>query len=437
VQDTLSTNKISDLQGYRKSSSFMMAILFTILCGTAIIILGYFINYFAKGHVIQTTASILELEIKLIEQSGRLPDALIDGKRFFVELADYPYIKGDFRSEISTLSEGIIVLDQKGTQRKFATKIHNFPGNKQAMIGYDITEISNDFEKMQHLGAASIVLIMLVVLVSYIISIFVVSGTNNIARTAREIIKTGDLSRRLDVSSKWDDLSNMAAVLNTLLDRIEKSIEDVRMVSNNIAHDLRTPLTRIRTRIEDLQTEKPDCPMIAEIIQDTDHLLSTFNALLRISRIEAEKQRSHFIDLDLSEILYDVAEFYSPLAEDKNIVIKLELNPVFLRGDRDLLFQAYGNILDNAIKFTPENGEITLSLATKGKHKIVTIRDNGPGIDEGQGDAIFRRFYREEKSRNTAGSGLGLSLVKAVIELHDGHITAQNSAPGLSVVTIF
>jgi signal transduction histidine kinase len=173
------------------------------------------------------------------------------------------------------------------------------------------------------------------------------------------------------------------------------------------------------------------------LLDEADHLLSTFNALLRISRIEAEKQRSQFKDVDLKTLLEDVIAFYEPLAEDENITFTSDLSEGTLHGDRDLLFQAFANLLDNAVKFTPTGGRINISLRHNDGHMRVEVSDTGIGVPSGEHDKIFNRFYRAEQSRNSAGTGLGLSLVNAVMNLHDGCIQVEDANPGLRIITIF
>ncbi len=405
-----------------------MAMLFTILCGLVALSLSYFIDYFARGHFEQNTDAVIESEIRYIES---LPagQALPQNKgRLYVLLESAHDLPNDITPTKFTMGADIIVFDYKDGHR-YAAKKHEFAGNKILLVAYDITDITHDFRFMQMMGIVSIVFVMIVVFVSYLISVFVVRGTNKIADTARSIMETGDLSQRIDIGSRWDDLGNMASVLNMLLSRIEQLMTGVRQVSDNIAHDLRTPLTRLRHRMESLPEQE-------WLLKEADHLLATFNALLRISRIETEKQRSRFQTLNLRDVLQDVMDFYEPLAEEKSILLTKNLQSVTVDGDRDLLFQAYANIIDNALKYTPAGGSVSVSLLQDEQGIRATVADTGPGVPQQDLKKIFERFYRCEESRNASGTGLGLSLVAAVIELHHGQISAENMPQGFRIITI-
>jgi signal transduction histidine kinase len=275
----------------------------------------------------------------------------------------------------------------------------------------------------------------IVIATSYLISHFVVKRTNDIAATAQTIMRTGDLSKRIEVDSRWDDLSNMAETLNSLLARIDDLMIGIRRVSDNIAHDLRTPLTRLRNDLEELKEGKNISH--EEVIAEADHLLNTFNALLRISRIETEKQKSQFQKIAIHSIVQDAVELYEALAEDKKIMLKANLEEINFIGDQNLFFQAVANLLDNAIKFTPQNGTIEINLKGVKEFFSLSIKDTGSGVPEDQTDKIFDRFYRADTSRNKSGNGLGLSLVAAVVNLHDGKIDVKNTEPGLEVTLTF
>lgn len=413
-----------------------MALLFTVLCGAVALTLGYFINFFAKGHFVQSTEAIIESEIRYVDSIDAPLNTLNHDNRLYWPLDDSGRLPKDIIISQGRLAEGLLLFRQTETQNYYAARVHTMPDGQKILIGTDITEISEDYQFMQWIGLASIAFVMIVVFISYLISIFVVRGTNKIADTAFDIMRTGDLTRRVEVASNWDDLSNMAETLNLLLDRIEALLNGVRHVADNIAHDLRTPLTRMRNHIEDLQKQQPDSAAIQEILGEADNLLQTFNALLRIARIETEQQRSHFATLSLRNLVQDVVEFYLPLAEEKSVTITKNIEAASLKGDKDLLFQAYANILDNAVKFTPEGGTIHITLQQEAGKIRLSVQNSGEGIGDDAPEDIFKRFYRTEKSRHIAGSGLGLALVAAVIHLHDGEIIARNVPDGFEIITI-
>jgi signal transduction histidine kinase len=256
--------------------------------------------------------------------------------------------------------------------------------------------------------------------------------------TSREIIE-GDLTRRIPASGAGDDFDRLVGNLNGMLDRITGLMETVRQVSDNIAHDLRTPLTRLRSRLEIARAQQGDGDpearaAVEQAIEEADGLLATFQALLRIARIEAEQRREGFAAVELGPLLTDVAELYEPVAADRDQTIALQVTDgVVIDGDRDLLFQAVANLVDNAIKYTPIGGHIVLGLRLAGDAVELSVADTGPGIPADQRERVFDRFHRLESSRSTPGSGLGLSLVRAVARLHGATIRLTDNAPGLRV----
>jgi signal transduction histidine kinase len=251
---------------------------------------------------------------------------------------------------------------------------------------------------------------------------------------AVQSIMAGDFAKRIQLEDSGGDFLILAININRMLDRIQTLMEGMRQVSDNIAHDLRTPLTRLRNHLASLQTQVDGDAQqtVQALLDEADSLLATFNALLRIAQVESGNRQSGFTSLDLSVILHDVVELYEPLALDKQIVITSEVQaPLPLSGDRDLLFQAFANLLDNAIKYTPEGG--TISIRSSGRHGelCVEVSDSGVGVDAADRDKVFRRFYRVESSRSMQpGNGLGLSLVQAVVNLHRGNIALDDAAPG-------
>ncbi len=258
----------------------------------------------------------------------------------------------------------------------------------------------------------------------------------NMNRISRQI-RRGDLSRRMPSSKGGDEFDRLGGNLNEMLDQIETLMVGVRDVSNAIAHDLRTPLTRLRNHLEQLQEDAADAEMrgkIEETLGEADSLLQTFSSLLRIAQIEAGNRRREFGEVELNDLIDDVVELYEPLAAEKNVHLRATAKgKINASGDRDLLFQAISNVVDNAIKYTPPDGSVAIELDSTPTSARIDVLDSGSGIPESERERVFERFYRLEKHRGSFGSGLGLSLVSAVVSLHGGTISLLNGDPGLRV----
>jgi signal transduction histidine kinase len=273
-----------------------------------------------------------------------------------------------------------------------------------------------------------------------IVSLSMSRSVNNrleiINRVSRQI-RQGDLSRRIPSIRPGDEFDRLGGNLNEMLDQIEHLMAGVRDVSNAIAHDLRTPLTRLRNHLEQVRDDAVNDEMrhkIEDTIIEADALLATFSSLLRIAQIEAGNRRREFGEIELNKLIDDVIELYEPLATEKNIGLTVNTSTlVRASGDRDLLFQAISNLLDNAIKYTPSDGNVNIRLVTGPTGPRVEIGDSGEGIPEVDRERVFERFYRRETHRGSPGSGLGLSLVAAVVTLHGGLLTLADRHPGLHV----
>lgn len=259
--------------------------------------------------------------------------------------------------------------------------------------------------------------------------------TAQLARTTRQII-AGDLSQRLPLRGGHDEHEDLATNVNAMLDQIEGLLSGIRHVGDSIAHDLRSPLTRLRTRLEMLLADPaPSKERIAECLVQADALLDTFNALLRIARVESGAYRSAFATIDLGGIVKDACELYQAAAEDRKITLSCHVpgQPARVFGDRELLAQALTNLLDNAIKYTPEGGRVNVRLERDGDRATVSVADSGSGVPIADRERVLARFSRLDRARSKPGNGLGLALVRAVAEQHDGRLVLEDNAPGLIV----
>lgn len=267
---------------------------------------------------------------------------------------------------------------------------------------------------------------------------------------ASEKIMAGDLSQRLPVMGSGDEFDRMSTSLNTMLGRIEQLNEGLRQVSDNIAHDLKTPLTRLRNRAEatlaSKATAKDYRAALEDMISESDQLIRIFSALLMISRVEAGSAAAKLSDLDLSAVALDAAELYEPVAEDVDVKLITDIDEnITINGNRELIGQTLSNLIDNAIKYASDennprdDASIWVRLKERDKMIVLSVSDNGPGIPDDKFDEVTKRFVRLDKSRNKPGTGLGLSLVDAVIRMHSGKLelsatdATQKEFPGLTV----
>ena len=297
-----------------------------------------------------------------------------------------------------------------------------------------------DFEEMRSAIVRTVasgigVAAVLALVVAWRLRRSVVARIESINRTSRRIME-GRLSERIESHGSGDEFDELVSNLNAMLGRIETLMDDVRRVSDNIAHDLRTPLGRLRTRLEQLRDAGGDsasAELVEAALSEADQMLATFNALLRIARIETRQRRHGFARVDLATIGNDVADLYAPLAESRDITFRHSGIEAPVDGDADLLFQSLANLLDNAMKYTPEGGAVTLHVTSDDDTVTVLVADSGPGVPAEEREAVRRRFYRLEPARGTPGSGLGLSLVAAVAQVHEAELTLDDNDPGLIV----
>ena len=317
------------------------------------------------------------------------------------------------------------------------------PDNMRLLVGQDIEERRRlEAQITNALAWAVGAMIVLGIIGGAIISRNVVARIDDINRTAKDIMG-GELSRRIPVSGAGDEIDQLAENLNDMLDQIERLMSGMRQVTDNIAHDLRSPLNRLRNRLEVTLMKPASQEEYAEALErsisEADELLGTFNALLLIARAEAGAARDGMAWVDLSSLAQDAAELYEPVAEEAGLAFDVDIEPgLEYRGHRELLAQTIANLLDNAIKHAGgEAGGSAIRLSVKSRGMLgaeVIVADDGPGVAIDDRERVLRRFVRLEQSRNTPGSGLGLSLVSAVTRLHGGDLRLEDNRPGLRVV---
>jgi signal transduction histidine kinase len=262
----------------------------------------------------------------------------------------------------------------------------------------------------------------------------------NVSATALAV-SHGDLTKRVPLSGRGDEFDRLADLINGMLDRISRLMDGVRNVSNAIAHDLRTPIARARARLEDAiaagRSNEDLHAAVERAVSDLDEISSIFQALLRIAEIESGSRRSAFAAIDLAPVLADLADLYRAVAEEKGVALRLATSDRLpALGDRTLIQQAIANLLDNATKFSPAGGTVALSGRIEHGDVIVTVADTGPGLLEGERARATERFFRGETARHTPGSGLGLALVQAVVQLHGGRLQLEDNRPGLRAIII-
>jgi signal transduction histidine kinase len=315
-------------------------------------------------------------------------------------------------------------------------------GGYHLLVGHDMTERDRFGRIMTGAMAVALLITVLVGLLGgLLMGRRVLGRLEAVNRTSREILG-GALDRRIPLTGHGDEFDQLADNLNAMLERLEKLMNGMRQMTDNVAHDLRSPLSRLRSRLEVTLLSQPDAAAYREALVDTvtevDGVLATFNALLGIARIEAGTMRVDTAPVDLATLAEDAAELYQPLAEERGLELETELTPgLTIRADRHLLSQAIANLLDNAIKYAPEGGKVGLATLLRNGRPAVTVTDTGPGIPADKRVAVLGRFVRLEESRNAPGSGLGLSLVAAVAEHHGAALRLEDNQPGLRVTIDF
>jgi signal transduction histidine kinase len=440
-----------------RNASFGLALLYATLLAASAVIVGFIVYWTVQTSVDRQMTARIDAEIEILKGELRsvgsaeltrevetrinyfgaleyfLADA--DGKRLVGNLTNLPTADG--WSDIA-VAEG-----QHGNDPKyFRIKTVHLDNGFRLVVGDDLGP-KEDIRRA-FLGAldwALLAFLVLTLTAGALLSSAFLSRVDAIDRTAEAIIN-GDLGSRVPLRGTNDNFDRLSATLNRMLDQIQLLMESLGQVSNDIAHALRTPLGRLRQKLETARVTSGANSKCATIIDaalvETDNILDTFSALLRIAQIESGTRTAGFREIDLSKLFATVSEAFSAVAEDDGKTFTAKIAPsVKLWGDGDLISEMLANLIDNAIRHTPEGAHIEVSLVNHGSQLVASVADDGPGVPQSEHERIFRRFYRLERSIRTPGTGLGLSLVAAVAELHGMEFRASDNAPGLRMTMTF
>lgn len=444
-----------------RTTSFRLSVLFLALFGGASLALFAFIYWQTSGYLTSSVDERLERDAQgYLSNPGETEARLrkhveLDPQNihpFGLFAPDGRHIAGNLTT-LPRLSPPLgrpfeFRLQDDGQPRPYRAFALRMPPDELLVLSESIYETDELRELLRNAMAWGGVFLLVVGLAGAVITGLGAVRRINAVTGAIERVVTGDLSGRLPMNRGAGDLDRLSLLVNRMLDDIERLMGEVKGVTDDIAHDLRTPLTRLLAGLERARRRSEASSEAAaaeygraveEAIRETRDVLGTFNALLRIAEVEDSARRAGFARVDLGIIAADVAEFQAPVAEEKGVTLELERPlppldaPLTLLGDPSLLFEAIGNLVENAIKFTPSGGRIVVrAFAAKGRFGV-EVSDTGPGIPEPERDAVLRRFHRLEKSRHTPGSGLGLSLVAAVARLHGLDLGIEGANPGCRV----
>src|SRR5580692_143417 len=357
--------------------------------------------------------------------------------------ADGHRIAGNLESLPGGLTPGVaagavvVRVDDRGREvEKVRLATERLPDGEVLAIGRNIEEVAGIAKIVRRaLTLALLPAFGLAVVIGLVLSLRARRRVTEVNRRIQRIV-TGDLRERLPIRNSNDPFDQLAVSVNRMLGEIEALIQQIAGIGNDIAHDLRTPLTRVRVRLERGRARAETLDELRAVVDHSlaglDQSLAIITALLRIAEIEHSRRLEGFSQVQLAPLLREVGDLYEPIAEDKRVTLEVEVaDEATVHGDRDLLFEAVANLVDNAVKFTPEGGRVTLALQHRDGESMIQVKDTGPGISEAERDAVLRRFYRSDKSRNTEGLGLGLSLVAAIVKLHGFRFTI-GAGPGFT-----
>ena len=443
-----------------RTNAFRLAALYMLLFATSVLALLAFIYLSTEGFIDRQTEAALDSEVSRLRTQFRqhglvgLVQVIAErsgGERhrddpiYLMTDANFHPLAGNLPAwpQVTPLKGGWLrfpleIKEQDGTEMHDVlaetADLSGRAGEFHLLVGRDLRAADLFRNNIaETLGWASVLTLGLGVVGGLFMTRNMLRRVDAVNRTSEHIMN-GDLSQRVPLTGAGDEFDQLSANLNAMLDQIERLMAGMRQVTDNIAHDLRTPLARLRARLEVTLLEKPDAQRYGEALRQTiaeaDTLLGTFNALLSIAEAEAGSRRETHSLVRLDEIARSVAELYEPVAEERGLALVTAVDDaIAVRGDRHLLSQAIANLLDNALKYTP-TGSVRLTARADGDWARLEVADTGPGVPAASRDAVLDRFVRLEGSRSTPGNGLGLSLVRAVARTHGGNLRLEDARPG-------
>jgi len=349
--------------------------------------------------------------------------------------ADGRRIAGNIESRVPGLmadmpTDAVVArVDNRGREMQNVRLVEQvLPNGDSLVIGRNVDELAGIGEIVGRALALGLVpAFVLAVAIGMALSFRAHERLSEVNRRIKRIV-AGDLRQRLPTRGSDDPFDQLTVSVNNMLGEIEALIQQVAGVGDDIAHELRTPLTRVRVRLERGREHAKTLAELQKVVEQAiagvDQAMSIITALLRIGEIEHSRRLEAFGEVRLAPLVREVGDLYDPIAEDKHVSLRISAqDEATVHGDRDLLFEAVANLVDNAVKFTPEGGRVELALLRQGEETVIRVKDSGPGIPDIEREAVTRRFYRSDKSRCTDGLGLGLSLVSAIIKLHGFRFT--------------
>jgi len=444
-----------------RTTAFRLGAIYVALFGVAVVVLFAFLYWRTLSLIDSETEAAIASEITALNEqyqqrglvglvrivADRAAAHAEGGNVYLLTRPDFVPLAGNLErwpAEARETPAGIVfdISDDEGGATRARARTFVLDGNYRLLVGRDLRQRAN----LRTLLAATLAWGLAATIVFGLIGASVVgrnllSRVEAINRTGQHIVR-GELKQRVALTGAGDEFDRLAENLNSMLDQIERLMTAMREVTDNIAHDLRGPLTRMKARLELVLLGEQDPAQykaaVESAIAETDRLLATFNALLAIAEAESGALHQTMASVDLVALAEDAAELYEPAFEEKGIAFETSLSPCPpVTGARQLLFQALANLLENALKYTPAGGRVTIATRAEGTGSAITVADTGSGIPEDMREKVLQRYVRLDQARSTPGSGLGLSLVAAVAKLHGARLALDDNNPGLRVTLDF